>query len=191
MILAKSTPFTGESFTFRNRLYRAVWSLVWYVFFRPTPPQFHLWRCLLLNLFGANVDLSCHIYSDVRIWSPCNLIMAHRSCLGRGVTCYCIAPVHIGSFAVISQNVHICTGSHDYTSESFQLFAKPISIGQYSWVCTDSFIAPGVSIGEGSVIGARSVVVKDQPPWMVCAGHPCTPIKPRPHISATRHQNSH
>src|SRR5204863_444991 len=40
-------------------------------------------------------------------------------------------------------------------------------------------LGPGITIGEGAVVGARSVVTKDLPPWMVCAGNPCLPIKPR------------
>jgi len=40
-------------------------------------------------------------------------------------------------------------------------------------------VHPGVTIGEGAVIGARSVVTRDVPAWMVCAGHPCVPIKER------------
>ena len=80
---------------------------------------------------------------------------------------------------MVSQGVHLCTGSHDYESEDFQLFARPISIGTDAWVCAEAFVAPGVSIAEGTVIGARAVVIRDQPAWSVCAGNPCLPIKPR------------
>ena len=80
---------------------------------------------------------------------------------------------------MVSQGVYLCSGSHDYESDSFQLFAKPISIGADAWVCAQAFVTPGVSIAEGAVIGARSVVTRDQPAWFVCAGNPCLPIKPR------------
>ena len=80
---------------------------------------------------------------------------------------------------MVSQGVHLCTGSHDYESENFQLFARPISIGADAWVCSEAFVGPGVSIAAGAVIGARSVVTRDQAAWMVCAGNPCRPIKPR------------
>jgi putative colanic acid biosynthesis acetyltransferase WcaF len=104
--------------------------------------------------------------------------MDRYACLGRGVICYSMALVSVGERAVVSQGLHLCTGSHDYASDNFQLFARPIQIGADAWICTEAFLAPGVSIGEGSVIGARSVVTRDQPPWMVCAGHPCLPLKP-------------
>ena len=90
-----------------------------------------------------------------------------------------MAPVRLGERAVVSQGVHLCTGSHDYESENFQLFARPIQIGADAWICAEVFLAPGVSIGAGAVIGARAVVTSDQPAQMVCAGNPCVPIKHR------------
>jgi putative colanic acid biosynthesis acetyltransferase WcaF len=47
------------------------------------------------------------------------------------------------------------------------------------WIAAEAFIHPGITIGEGCVIGARSVVTKDMPAWMVCSGHPCKPLKER------------
>ena len=55
----------------------------------------------------------------------------------------------------------------------------PIIVGPQAWIAAEAFIHPGVSIGEGCVIGARSVVTKNMPAWMVCAGHPCKPLKER------------
>ena len=105
--------------------------------------------------------------------------MANHSCIGPRAVCYSMTKVFIGHNAVVSQGVHLCTGTHDYNSPSFTLVARPIVIGAYAWICAESFIGPGVSIGEGAVIGARSVVIRDQPGWMVCAGNPCRPLKKR------------
>jgi putative colanic acid biosynthesis acetyltransferase WcaF len=63
------------------------------------------------------------------------------------------------------------------------LVARPIIIGDNAWLGADVFVGPGVTVGELCVVGARSVVVKDLPPRMVCAGHPCRPIKERPEPS--------
>jgi putative colanic acid biosynthesis acetyltransferase WcaF len=60
------------------------------------------------------------------------------------------------------------------------LIAQPIVIGPNAWLGTEVFVGPGVTIGELAVIGARSLVVKDQPARMICAGNPCRPLKPRP-----------
>ena len=186
MIQPNNKPFEGPSFALNNRLARLAWQLVWFLLFRPTPPPLHAWRCLLLRCFRARIGAGCHIYSDARIWAPWNLHMAPKSCLGPGVICYSMAPIHLGEQVVVSQGAHLCTGSHDYTSASFPLFARPISIGANAWICTEAFIGPGVQIGEGAVIGARAVVVCSQPAWMVCAGNPAHPIKPRIHPSSLK-----
>jgi putative colanic acid biosynthesis acetyltransferase WcaF len=85
----------------------------------------------------------------------------------------------IGRRAVISQGAHLVAGTHDYTKSGFPLVTRPINIGDHVWIAAEAFVHPGISIGEGCVIGARSVVTKDMPTWMVCAGHPCNPIKER------------
>ncbi len=96
-----------------------------------------------------------------------------------GVTCYSMATVTLGKKVVVSQGAHLCTGTHDYGSPSFQLYALPITVGDEAWLCAECFLGPGVTIGEGAVIGARSVVTKNMPAWTVCAGQPCKPIKSR------------
>lgn len=179
MILLKENPFDGPSFSQRNRLARLLWHFVWLLLFRPSPPSMHAWRCWILRRFGASIGSPCYVYNSVEIWAPWQLHMADHSTLARRVICYSMAPVKLGKRAVVSQGVHLCTGSHDYESENFQLYAKPIQIGDDVWVCADAFIGPGVTIATGAVIGARAVVTHDQPAWTVSAGNPCCPIKPR------------
>ncbi|MFX4296138.1 hypothetical protein [Pseudosulfitobacter pseudonitzschiae] len=52
------------------------------------------------------------------------------------------------------------------------LVSAPITIGDYAWVTSDVFIGPGVAIGRGAVIGARSTVTQDVENWAVVAGSP-------------------
>lgn len=57
-------------------------------------------------------------------------------------------------------------------------YSKPINIGDNVWIGTNSTICGGVSIGNGSVAGAGSVVIKDIPAGVVAAGNPDRVISP-------------
>lgn len=178
-------------FTFPHRLRRLMWGMTEVVFFRPSPPIFFAWRRFLLSVHGASVGAGCRIYPSARIWAPWNLIVSEHATIGPRVNIYSMAKIVIGPKAVVSQDVDLIAGSHDYTRVDLQpslpLIRRPIEIGSQAWVCAQAFVLPGVSIGEGAVIGARAVVSRDQPAWMVCAGNPCRPLKPRtppPYVSA-------
>lgn len=59
------------------------------------------------------------------------------------------------------------------------LVTAPITIGEWAWITADVFVGPGVTIGDGTVVTARSSVFNDLPPWMVARGNPAVPIKAR------------
>lgn len=73
----------------------------------------------------------------------------------------------------------LCTATHDYTSRKYPLVTKTITIHDWCWVAADAFISPGITIGQGSIVGARAVVTKDVAPWTVVAGNPAKFIKNR------------
>ena len=55
----------------------------------------------------------------------------------------------------------------------------PITIADDAWICADAFIGPDVNVGNGAIVGARAVAMKDVPAWTVVAGNPATHIKVR------------
>ena len=158
---------------------RGLWACVQLPFVRGTPKQLSGLRIALLRLFGAQIGRGCQVCGGVRVWEPWNLRMGSSSVFGTGAEIYNLARITIGSNTVISQDAYLCSASHDYTNPVFPLFSRDISVGDGAWVASRAFVGPGVSIGEGTVIGACSVVTKDMPPWTVCAGNPCKPLKPR------------
>jgi putative colanic acid biosynthesis acetyltransferase WcaF len=170
---------SGASFSLSNRLMRLVWGLVYVFLFRFSPRPCHAWRAFLLRLFGAKIGKGVHIYPAVQIWAPWNLEVGDETGVGNGAILYTQGKIILGKRVVISQGVHLCSGSHDYTKSGFPLFTKDIIVEDQAWVAAEAFVHCGVTIGEGAVIGARSVVSKNMPAWMVCAGHPCKPIKER------------
>ena len=176
--------FTGPSFSVSNRLGRIMWTVVSGLFFRFSPQPLYGFRSFLLRIFGARVGQRVHVYPKVKIWAPWNLILGDECGIADGVTLYSQGLITIGYRAVISQGAHLAAGTHDYTLPGFPLITKPIIIKDHVWIAAEAFINPGIMIGEGCVIGARSVVTKDMPAWMVCAGHPCKPLKERPNFAA-------
>lgn len=170
---------TGPSFSLRNRLGRVIWSVVYVVLFKYSPKPLHGWRNFLLKCFGAKIGKGVHVYPKVKIWAPWNLDIKDRAGIANGAILYSQDLITIGIRTVVSQGAHICAGTHDYEDPGFQLYTHPIHISDFAWVAADAFVHPGVTIGEGCVIGARSVVTKDMPDWMVCVGFPCKAIKPR------------
>ena len=170
---------TRPSFSLENRVRRAVWGVVYTLLFRPSPRPLHGWRAMLLRLFGAKLGNHVHVYPRVRVWAPWNLVADDKVGVGDDADLYNIAVIHLKEGVVVSQGAYLCTGTHDYEDPSFQMVAAPITIGSKAWVCAHAFIGPGVTIGDGAVVGARAVVTRSMPEWTVCAGHPCRPIKPR------------
>lgn len=168
-----------NSLSLSNKLARSLWQLVGALLFRTTPRLFHPWRCLLLRLFGAKLGKAVHVYPTARIWAPWNLEMGDHSCLSEQVDCYCVDKIRIGAHVTVSQYSILCTASHDYTDLDMPLVTAPIMIGERAWVTADVFVAPGVNIGEGAVVLARSNVFRDVGPWVVVAGNPAKPVKAR------------
>jgi len=171
--------YTGASFSMSNRLHRAVWNVVQATLFRYSPRPMHEFRSILLRVFGAKIGRGVHVYPKAKIWGPWNLTIGDESGIADGVNLYSQGQIVLGTRVVVSQGAHLCAGTHDFEKNGFPLVTKPITVGSYAWIAAEAFIHPGINIGEGSVIGARSVVAKDMPPWTVCVGHPCAPIKPR------------
>jgi putative colanic acid biosynthesis acetyltransferase WcaF len=160
---------------------RFVWGVVWMLAFRPSPVPAFAWRRSLLRAFGARLASSALIYPSCKVWAPWNLRMEAGSCLSHYVDCYSVSSISIGRNATVSQYTYLCTASHDYNDVAvpMPLVAAPIVVGDYAWITACAYIGPGVSVGEGSVVAARSVVVRDVEAWSIVGGHPAQLIRRR------------
>ncbi len=158
---------------------RVLWSFVQATIFRWSFHNWHGWRRWLLRSFGARVGEAVCVRPSVRIEMPWNLQLGDGAVVGDAVVLYCLASISIGRRSTVSQYSHLCAGTHDYTRRSFPLVTRPISVGDDVWIATDAFIGPGVKVGDRSVVGARSTVLKDVPPDVVVGGNPAKVLKPR------------
>lgn len=157
---------------------RVLWGCGYWLF-RFSPRPFFGWRRFILRCFGARVGREVHVYSSTRIYFPWNLSIGDWSAVGEDALIYNLGPVRIGEKVTISHRAHLCAGTHDYQHPDLPLFKPPIVVEDQAWICADAFIGPGVRVGQGTVVGARAVVMKDVLPWTVVAGNPARFIKSR------------
>ncbi|WP_107669538.1 hormogonium polysaccharide biosynthesis acetyltransferase HpsU [Cyanothece sp. BG0011] len=159
--------------------YVLLWWLIQSVAFPLSLHNANGFRCWLLRRFGATIGKKVIIRPTARFTYPWKVSIGDYSWVGDDVVFYSLEAIKIGSHSVISQKCYLCTGSHDFQDQTFNLMVKPIIIGNGVWVATDCFIAPGVKIGSNAVIGARSSVFKDITVAMVAWGSPCKGHYPR------------
>lgn len=167
-----------QKYPLRIQAMRVAWALG-RVIFRLIPRPIYGPRRLLLRSFGAKIGKHVHIANTAVIYFPWNLDLGDWVAIGEHAYIYNLGMISVGEKATISQRVHLCAGSHDYCDEAMLLLTPRITIGQQAWICADAFVGPGVSIGEGAVVGARAVAIKNVAPWTVVAENPARYIKDR------------
>lgn len=88
------------------------------------------------------------------------------------------APIEIGNRVALGPGVTLCTATHSLGFGSRRMHlgtdARPVKIGDGAWVCMHALILPGVTIGEGAVVAAGSVVTEDVRPHTLVMGNPAT-----------------
>ncbi len=115
--------------------------------------------------------------------------------LVHGARIICDAEVEIGAYSLISWNVVLMdtyrvpfslaqrrreleqVSNRRPRALEADVPARPVRVGRNVWIGFDACVLPGVTIGEGAVVGARSVVVDDVPPYTVVAGNPARVLR--------------
>lgn len=126
---------------------------------------------------------------------PLGRVRIGRCCMLNNILIRCDELVEIGDYALISWNVVIMDSYRtalDVDSRRCALrnaaarpdrrlgepaASRPVRIGRNVWIGFESCILPGVTIGDGSIIGARSVVASDIPPLCIAAGNPARTVR--------------
>lgn len=164
----------------KEKVARLIWDTIGQRVFRCT---FHTWyglRASIINMFGAKVHPSARLRSTVKVEIPWNLTIGANSSVGDGTRLYCLGPVTIGEHVSISQHAHVCAGTHDFTRPDMPLIRPPITINDHVWIAADAFVGPGITVGEGAILGARGCAFKDLDAWTIYGSNPAKAISPRP-----------
>lgn len=168
-----------HSYPLRHRLFRLAWMISWGLLAAWTPAPLHGWRVMVLRLFGAEVGRGVRIHGSASVWYPPNLILADYAVIGWKTVLYCQAPIRIGHRAVVSQYAHLIAATHDIDTPELPIVAQPIEIDADAWIAARATVGPGVSVGQGAVLGAAAVAFSDLNPWTVYRGNPAQPLRRR------------
>lgn len=160
--------FTGQGY---DKGRGKVWQIGWLA--TQSLLTYHWWcpvrlRVAVLRAFGAKIGKDVLLRHRVRIHWPWKLTVGDSCWVGEGAWLLNLEPITIGKNVCVSQEVLLCTGSHDYRSPTFEFDNGPIVIEDGAWVAARATVLRGVRIGQGSVVGAGALIVKD-----VQQGHVC------------------
>jgi len=168
--------FSGSgNFTRLRKIQLGVWFCAQHIIFKSAFSPLSL-RPLILKLFGASVGRGVLIRRGVRVHFPWNLEIGDNCWIGEEVWFINHEKITIGSNVCISQRSVICSGGHDYRSESLEYAHKPTQIKDGAWICLDAKVLPGVTIGECSVVSAGEIVRKSIPNYSMLVNGEIRPI---------------
>ncbi|GGG42453.1 colanic acid biosynthesis acetyltransferase WcaF [Croceivirga lutea] len=163
----------------KSKLFVQLWWVVQTVFCNPSPQFMYGWRRFWWRLFGAKVGKKVIIRPSVKCTYPWKVKIGDYSWIGDQVVLYSVDSITIEKNTVVSQKSYLCTASHDYKLSNFPTITSPIYIKEGCWLASDVYVAPGVTIGQETLVGARSSVFSSLPDKKICVGSPAKPIKDR------------
>ncbi|HJW92660.1 MAG TPA: acyltransferase [Thermoanaerobaculia bacterium] len=144
---------------------------------RPRKLLAQLRYTLLLGRCGRNCDFE----SDMLIRNPRNVSMGDRCTFSAFVVLDAHDRITIGNDCMFALRVTVSTATHDYenTPMNRETLTRPVVIGNDVWFGVGATVLPGVTIGDGAVIGAQALVTKDVPPRAIVVGIPARIVKYR------------
>lgn len=153
-----------------------IWQITWLICCSWTPKFFNPWRLIILRIFGSEITGIPFVHSSAKIKIPWHLTLRHRACLGEKSNSYNLGKIEVHERATISQEVYLCTGTHDFKKKSMQLITQCIIVRENAFVGVRAMILPGVTIGKNAIVGAQSVITKDLANDEIFAGNPASKI---------------
>jgi len=135
-------------------------------------------RDLFSKLTGKQIDESFRLFPPFYTECGKNITVGKNVFINACCKFQDQAGITIDDGTFIGHNVTVATINHDLNPENrIAMFPKPVKIGKNVWIASDCTILPGITIEDGAVIGAGSVVTKDVEKNTVVAGNPARVIK--------------
>lgn len=166
--------FETQALTRRAKVKLLLWRIVDALLFKTSLTIFKGWRVWLLRMFGAKIGHHCYVSPKAIIQAPWNFSMGHHSSLDDFALMKCANEViELEDYVSISVGVHIVPDGHDVRARNFAYQHERVIIRNGCFIGADSYIGKGVEIGQFSVVGAKSVVLKSIPENSIAYGFPC------------------
>ena len=136
----------------------------------------HLKGELLTFAHGGEISIGeyCYIGEQSKIWSALKISIGDRVLISHNVNIFDSLTHPISAAKRHEQYVNIITEGHP---RRIDLDEAPVLIGDDAWIGCQSIILRGVTIGEGAIVGAGSVVSGDVPPYTIVAGNPARIVR--------------
>ena len=137
-----------------------------------------------LGLLKLQLVPPVRIDRNVLIRGAATVKIGRFTTIGRGTTIECNEAITIGNYVMIAENVSIRDSDHNFDDitrpmRMQNISTAPVTVGNDVWLGYGVVVTKGVTIGDGCVIGANSVVTRDIPPYSVAVGAPARIIRKR------------
>lgn len=162
------------------------WQLMYHAFAKNLPLSYHCGFARRLRVFFAR-RITLHIgkHANVEKGAMFNAGVSVGNYSDLGVRCQINGPVTIGDYVMMGPDCLIYTQNHKFDDLSIPMQqsgfseVRPVTIGNDVWIGGRVIILPGVTIGDGCIVGAGAVVSKDVPPYSIVVGNPARVVKSR------------
>jgi maltose O-acetyltransferase len=171
---------------------RSCWYFFYYGFAQHLPASYRFqplgrlgkkWRAMACKRLFRACGQRVNVEQGADFYTGWEIEIGDHSTLGIG----CMVPydLKVGRDVMMGPHVIIVGDSHQFDSRELPMRLQgfrrypPVRIEDDVWIGARAIILPGLTIGQGAIIGAGAVVTKDVPPYAICAGNPARVIKYR------------
>jgi acetyltransferase-like isoleucine patch superfamily enzyme len=131
---------------------------------------------LLTFRHGGCIEIGswCYIGESTRLWSAASIVIGDRVLISHSANVFDNLTHPLSAKARHAQVKQIFKSGHP---KQICLDERPVRICDDAWIGANAIVLPGVTIGEGGIVGAGAVVTKDVPPYSIVAGNPAVVVK--------------
>lgn len=174
-------PPRKSPWSMRAKVLRLFWGVAEIVLWKLSPAWCWGFRRALLRIFGAKVGKGVKIHPSVKVIIPWHIELGENVVVHERAILYALGQITIGRNTEIGPLAHICAGTHDFTSPAFTLLRQPITIGADCLIGIGGFVAPNITLADGTVLEPRCAIYTDTHPGTTYIGNPGKPV----HVPST------